>query len=61
MTGAVMNEKPASITEPQPTLSLEQKEPAMTARVGQKAPDFAAPAYCKGSFTSVKLSDFAGK
>jgi peroxiredoxin (alkyl hydroperoxide reductase subunit C) len=33
----------------------------MTARVGQKAPDFTAPAYYKGSFGSVKLSDFAGK
>lgn len=37
------------------------KETIMTARVGQKAPDFVAPAYYKGTFTSVKLSDFAGK
>jgi hypothetical protein len=29
--------------------------------VGKKAPDFAAPAYHKGEFTSVKLSDFLGK
>ena len=33
----------------------------MTARVGQAAPDFAAPSYFKGSFTPIKLSDFAGK
>jgi peroxiredoxin (alkyl hydroperoxide reductase subunit C) len=33
----------------------------VTARVGTKAPDFEAPAYHKGKFTSVKLSDFAGK
>jgi peroxiredoxin (alkyl hydroperoxide reductase subunit C) len=33
----------------------------MTARVGQKAPDFTAPAYYKGGFSPVKLSDFAGK
>jgi peroxiredoxin (alkyl hydroperoxide reductase subunit C) len=33
----------------------------MTARVGQKAPEFAAPAYYRGAFTNVKLSDFAGK
>jgi len=33
----------------------------MSARVGQKAPDFSAPAYYKGGFTTVKLSDFAGK
>lgn len=33
----------------------------MTARVGQKAPDFTAPAYHKGGFGPVKLSDFSGK
>jgi alkyl hydroperoxide reductase subunit AhpC len=33
----------------------------VTARVGQKAPDFTAPAYHKGGFTSVQLSSFAGK
>jgi peroxiredoxin (alkyl hydroperoxide reductase subunit C) len=31
------------------------------ARVGQKAPDFQAPAYHKGAFTNVKLSDHLGK
>lgn len=30
-------------------------------QVGKPAPDFAAPAYHKGKFTSVKLSDFLGK
>jgi hypothetical protein len=30
-------------------------------RVGQKAPDFEAPAYYKGEFTAVKLSDYLGK
>ena len=39
----------------------EKKEMTMTARVGQKAPDFEAPAYHKGEFTSVKLSDYLGK
>jgi len=33
----------------------------VTARVGQKAPDFTAPSYYKGTFTPVKLSSFAGK
>jgi peroxiredoxin (alkyl hydroperoxide reductase subunit C) len=33
----------------------------MTARVGQKAPDFTAPSYFRGGFTLVKLTDFAGK
>ncbi len=60
VTGAVMGEQSAPAGPTPPTLS-EQKEKAMTARVGQKAPDFTAPAYYKGSFTTVKLSDFAGK
>ena len=29
--------------------------------VGQKAPDFTAPAYQKGKFVNVKLSDYLGK
>jgi peroxiredoxin (alkyl hydroperoxide reductase subunit C) len=29
--------------------------------VGQKAPDFSAPAFHEGGFTSVKLSDYLGK
>jgi peroxiredoxin (alkyl hydroperoxide reductase subunit C) len=45
-----------------PTDSQPHKEaPRMAARVGQKAPDFQAPAYHKGAFTNVKLSDYLGK
>jgi len=33
----------------------------MTARVGQKAPDFNAPAYYRGGFTNVQLSSSFGK
>ncbi len=40
---------------------LDKKEIKMTARVGQKAPEFTAPAYYQGGFTNVSLSDFAGK
>jgi peroxiredoxin (alkyl hydroperoxide reductase subunit C) len=39
----------------------KKEERAVTVRVGQKAPDFAAPAYCRGGFTTVKLSDYLGK
>ena len=39
----------------------ERKELVMKAQVGQKAPDFEAPAYYQGKFTNVKLSDFLGK
>jgi hypothetical protein len=60
VTGAVSSKQPDS-TESQPPTSTEPKESVMTARVGQAAPDFTAPAYYKGGFTTVKLSDFAGK
>ena len=33
----------------------------MLAKVGQKAPDFTAPAYYRGEFTTIKLSDLLGK
>jgi len=61
VTGSVVGEKPALEPSSQSPTSYETKEPLMTARVGQKAPDFTAPTYYRGSFTPVKLSDFAGK
>ena len=39
---------------------IKIKEQAMI-KVGEKAPDFTAPAYHKGKFISVKLSDYLGK
>ena len=51
----------AAPAEPNPSIFAERKDPPMTARVGQKAPDFTAPSYYKGGFTPVKLADFAGK
>ena len=59
VTGTVTGDKPSANSNSQPNEPL--KETIMTARVGQKAPGFEAPAYYKGKFTSVKLSDFAGK
>lgn len=40
--------------------SVHQEE-TMTARVGRSAPDFTAPAYREGAFTSISLSDYAGR
>jgi peroxiredoxin (alkyl hydroperoxide reductase subunit C) len=37
------------------------KEEMSMIKVGQKAPDFSAPAYHKGKFVEVKLSDYLGK
>jgi len=39
----------------------EKKEEEQMIKVGQKAPDFTAPAYRKGEFISLKLSDYLGK
>ena len=61
VTGAVVDEKPASAVGSSPLLSPERKEPDVTARVGQKAPDFTAPSYYQGGFTPITLSNFAGK
>ena len=42
--------------------SIKKEEEAMIeVKVGGKAPDFEAPAYYKGGFTTVKLSDYLGK
>lgn len=59
-TGARVGDAPAaeSKTNNQP---VQEAAPMVTARVGYKAPDFEAPAYYRGKFGAVKLSDFAGK
>ena len=59
-TGATVGEK----TEKKILTDQNQreKEIAMSVvRVGQKAPDFEAPAYQDGTFGQVKLSDYFGK
>jgi peroxiredoxin (alkyl hydroperoxide reductase subunit C) len=61
VTGAVTGETTDPPTTSEPQKLLEKKESIVTARVGQKAPDFTAPSYYKGGFTPIKLSDFAGK
>jgi len=58
-TGSVVGEKPSAVSAPE--ANNVKKETTMTARVGQKAPDFEAPAYYQGKFTTVKLSDHLGK
>ena len=59
-TGSVVGEKPSpqNVSDDQPVTGGQ----SMTmVHVGGKAPDFQAPAYHKGKFVSVKLSDYAGK
>ena len=59
VTGSVLGKPPPGELEAPP--GQIEKETTMTARVGQKAPDFQAPAYHKGAFTGLKLSDHFGK
>jgi peroxiredoxin (alkyl hydroperoxide reductase subunit C) len=57
-TGGPVGEPPKD----DPAESVEEKkEVSPMVSVGKKAPDFTAPAYHKGEFTSVQLSDFLGK
>jgi peroxiredoxin (alkyl hydroperoxide reductase subunit C) len=58
-TGSLLGEKPAVKREAAP--ADEVKEERVSVMVGHKAPDFEAPAYFKGAFTKVKLSDYLGK
>jgi len=56
--GAVVGEAPTQENQEEENV----KESTMSiAKVGAKAPDFEAPAYYRGEFTSVKLSDYFGK
>ncbi len=53
--GATKEEK-MSTEEP-----IMKKEAATMIKVGRKAPDFTAPAYLKGKFINVQLSEYLGK
>jgi len=58
-TGGPVGEPPPETPQtPQPAMT---KEVQKMIHVGKKAPDFTAPAYYKGEFTSIKLSDYLGK
>ena len=49
------------------TVNIQEEKPSIIKEVeamitvGKKAPDFTAPAYQKGKFISVKLSEYLGK
>jgi hypothetical protein len=60
-TGRVLGETTPNGAQPESVPEKDYKEVSMTARVGSKAPDFQAPAYYRGKFDSVKLSDYLGK
>ncbi len=59
-TGKVIGEKTNSKNS-NDNNSDQGENKMVIARVGEKAPDFEAPAYHKEKFISVKLSDYLGK
>jgi peroxiredoxin (alkyl hydroperoxide reductase subunit C) len=65
MTSVGCERPGAGLVEQEKEIKQEEKEikkgVVNMIRVGQKAPDFQAPAYYKGDFTAIKLSDYLGK
>jgi hypothetical protein len=59
-TGKLIGEK-AEPEKQSETIEKTGEKSMVMAKVGGKAPDFEAPAYHKGKFITVKLSDYAGK
>lgn len=59
-TGAKVGEKEQAEL-PGEEHKMSKEVPMSVVRVGQKAPDFEAPAYQAGKFGQVKLSDYLGK
>ena len=59
-TGGMVGAPAPEETSEQPSQPAQEETRKMI-QVGKPAPDFVAPAYLKGEFTSVKLSDYLGK
>ncbi len=57
-TGGPVGETVSEKKNEQQTVHEEVKS---MVQVGKKAPDFVAPAYHKGSFVNVQLSEYLGK
>ena len=57
-TGSVVGASPKKSSGP---AEQPEEESMVQVRAGGKAPDFTAPAYHQGKFTTVKLSDYLGK
>ena len=60
-TGGPVGESTEVESNDSEAIAISTKEVTAMVQVGKKAPDFAAPAYHKGKFVSVKLSEYLGK
>jgi len=58
-TGGLVGEEPTR--DESQEQNIKEKEVRQIVKVGKKAPDFIAPAYYKGKFVNVKLSEYLGK
>ncbi len=58
-TGASVTD--SAVEESTPPTENQKEVQMVQAKVGKPAPDFQAPTYFKGEFSSVKLSDYLGK
>jgi len=59
-TGGPVGSAPAK-DKPQEQLEQKEEKTMVEVKVGQKAPDFESPAFYKGGFTTIKLSNYLGK
>lgn len=60
-TGGVVGEAAPEEAGQDQTVEQKKQGAGSMIQVGKKAPDFTAPAYFQGKFTSVQLSDYLGK
>ncbi len=60
-TGSVVGEESGGNDEQQAIVTDEEEKTMVAVKIGQKAPDFNAPAFINGDFSQVKLSDYLGK
>ncbi len=60
-TGGVVGEAPQDLESKDRTVAPADIGGKSMITVGQKAPDFSAPAFFKNEFTSIKLSNYLGK
>ena len=56
-TGGVVGEKEKMVQDEQPV----KKEEKNMLLIGRRVPDFSAPAYHKGKFINLQLSEYFGK
>jgi peroxiredoxin (alkyl hydroperoxide reductase subunit C) len=59
-SGGIIEPSQSKETSREKTTISEEVEKYMV-KVGKKAPDFISPAFHKGEFKNVKLSDYLGK